>query len=69
MAIFFVQMLRDALSFILKDLVQFSPYLHSVGFPGACLSIGEDTDIITVNTGRDQRLNLIEYLKVMTGGS
>lgn len=37
-------------------------HLHCVGFPCPCLPIGEDADIVAINAGGDQGLNLLKHL-------
>lgn len=37
-------------------------YLHGVGLPRSCLTIGKDANVEAVNAGRNQRLNFLEHL-------
>lgn len=37
-------------------------YLHGVCFSRAGLSVGEDADVKAIDTGSDQRLDLLEHL-------
>lgn len=37
-------------------------HLHCVGFSCPCLPIGKDTDIVAINAGGDQGLNLLKHL-------
>lgn len=38
-------------------------HLHCVGFSCPCLPIGKDADIVAINAGGDQGLNLLKHLR------
>lgn len=37
-------------------------YLHGVGFSRACLSVCKYADVIAIDAGRNQRLDLLKHL-------